>query len=98
MRKVNLQVIRPWIAKKVVELVGLEDEVVVEYAMGLLEDKQQPVRPIHIQDRCSCQLRCLQTPDPKKMQINLTGFLPLKKPALCIAHWSLRIERQDSAD
>lgn len=44
MRKVNLDVIRPWIAKKVVELVGLEDEVVVEYAMGLLEDKQQPVR------------------------------------------------------
>jgi serine/arginine repetitive matrix protein 1 len=43
MRKVNLQVIRPWIAKKVVELVGFEDEVVVEYAMGLLEDKQQPV-------------------------------------------------------
>lgn len=45
MRKVNLTVIRPWIAKKVVELVGFEDEVVVEYAMGLLEDKQQPVCP-----------------------------------------------------
>jgi hypothetical protein len=43
MRKVNLTVIRPWIAKKVVELVGFEDEVVVEYAMGLLEDKQEPV-------------------------------------------------------
>jgi len=56
MRKVNLQVIRPWIAKKVVELVGLEDEVVVEYAMGLLEDKQQPVRRIGIQDWCSNQL------------------------------------------
>lgn len=41
MRKVNLTVIRPWIAKKVVEFVGLEDEVVVEYAMGLLEDEQQ---------------------------------------------------------
>jgi serine/arginine repetitive matrix protein 1 len=43
MRKVNLTVIRPWIAKKVVELAGLEDELVVEYAMGLLEDKQEPV-------------------------------------------------------
>jgi hypothetical protein len=43
-RKVNLTVIRPWIAKKVVELVGFEDEVVVEYAMGLLEDESQPVR------------------------------------------------------
>ena len=44
MRKVNLTVIRPWIVKKVVELVGFEDEVVVEYAMGLLEDDSQPVR------------------------------------------------------
>lgn len=43
MRKVNLPVIRPWIAKKIVELIGFEDEVVVEYAMGLLEDEQQPV-------------------------------------------------------
>ena len=32
MRKVNLTVIRPWIVKKVVELVGFEDEVVVETA------------------------------------------------------------------
>jgi serine/arginine repetitive matrix protein 1 len=43
MRKVNLQVIRPWVAKTVVELVGFEDEVVIEYAMGLLEDQSQPV-------------------------------------------------------
>ena len=48
MRKVNLSVIRPWIVKKVVELVGFEDEVVVEYAMGLLEDDAQPVRPLSL--------------------------------------------------
>ena len=46
MRKVNLSVIRPWITKKIVELIGIEDEVVVEYAMGLLEDEQQPVHSI----------------------------------------------------
>ena len=46
MRKVNLAVIRPWIAKKIVELIGIEDEVVVEYAMGLLEDEQQPVHTL----------------------------------------------------
>lgn len=46
MRKVNLQLIRPWVVKKVVELVGMEDEVVIEYAMGLLEDQSQPVRSI----------------------------------------------------
>jgi serine/arginine repetitive matrix protein 1 len=42
MRKVELKVIRPWVAKKVIELVGFEDEVVIEYAMGLLEDDSQP--------------------------------------------------------
>ena len=44
MRKVNLQVIRPWVTKKVVELLGLDDELVVEYAMGLLEDESQTVK------------------------------------------------------
>jgi serine/arginine repetitive matrix protein 1 len=44
MHKVNLAVIRPWVAKKIVELVGFEDELVVEYAMGLLEDESQAVR------------------------------------------------------
>ena len=44
MRKVNINVLRPWVAKKIIELIGLEDEVVVEYAMGLLEDEQNPVR------------------------------------------------------
>jgi len=43
MRKVNLNVIRPWVAKKIVDLIGFEDEVVIEYAMGLLEDQSQPV-------------------------------------------------------
>ncbi|KAN0125559.1 hypothetical protein V8E52_000766 [Russula decolorans] len=78
MRKVNLQVIRPWVAKKVVELVGFEDEVLIEYAMGLLEDKSQP------------------TPDPKKMQINLTGFLTDSTPAFMVALWNLLIEAQAS--
>ncbi len=47
MRKVNLTVIRPWVVKKIIELVGFEDEVVVEYAMGLLEDDSQPVCVTH---------------------------------------------------
>ncbi|OCB90554.1 hypothetical protein A7U60_g2232 [Sanghuangporus baumii] len=78
MRKVNLQVMRPWIANKVTELVGFEDEVVVEYAMGLLEDPSQP------------------TPDPRKMQINLTGFLTAKTPEFMIALWKLLLEAQAS--
>jgi serine/arginine repetitive matrix protein 1 len=47
MRKVNLMVIRPWIAKKVVELFGFEDEVVVEYAMGFLGERVCVYLPQH---------------------------------------------------
>ncbi|KAM6503248.1 PWI domain containing protein, partial [Amanita muscaria] len=77
MRKVNLTVIRPWVAKKIVEIAGFEDEVVVEYAMGLLEDTQEPF------------------PDPRKMQINLTGFLTKDTPAFMSALWKLLVEAQE---
>ena len=43
MRKVKLEVMKPWIAKKVSELLGFEDEVVIEYVNGLLEDVGNPV-------------------------------------------------------
>jgi serine/arginine repetitive matrix protein 1 len=33
-----MQVIKPWITQKVVELLGGEDEVVVNYVFGLLEE------------------------------------------------------------
>lgn len=43
MRKVELSVMKPWIAKKVNELLGFEDEVVIEYVCGLLEDAANPI-------------------------------------------------------
>jgi serine/arginine repetitive matrix protein 1 len=45
-RKVELSVFKPWIAQKVVSLLGFEDEVVIEYVNGLLEDDASPVRLI----------------------------------------------------
>jgi serine/arginine repetitive matrix protein 1 len=44
LRKVNIQVLRPWIAKKVTEMIKFEDDVVVEYVFGMLEDRDVPVR------------------------------------------------------
>ena len=44
MRKVELSVMKPWIAKKTMDLLGFEDEVVIEYVSGLLEDEANPVR------------------------------------------------------
>ena len=43
MRKVELSVMKPWISDKIIELLGFEDEVVVEYVNGLLDDPTSPV-------------------------------------------------------
>lgn len=57
--KVDLDVLRPWVAKRVTDILGMEDEVVAEFVMN--------------------QLEADKTPDPKTMQINLTGFLNARK-------------------
>ncbi len=55
MRRVKLDVMKPWISKRLAEILGIEDDVVVEFVFNQLEDDKDP--------------------DPRKMQINLTGFL-----------------------
>ncbi|KAF7297568.1 PWI domain-containing protein [Mycena kentingensis (nom. inval.)] len=42
MRKVNLTVIQPWITKKIVELCGFEDDILIGYAIELLEESATP--------------------------------------------------------
>ncbi|KAI8841005.1 PWI domain-containing protein, partial [Chytriomyces cf. hyalinus JEL632] len=39
-KKVNLDVIKPWITKKVVELLGIEDEVLINYIFAMLEENK----------------------------------------------------------
>lgn len=37
MSKVNLDVIKPWITAKINEILGIEDDVVIEFIMSQLE-------------------------------------------------------------
>lgn len=39
MEKVKLDVLRPWISKKITEYLHIEDDVVVEFVYNQLEDK-----------------------------------------------------------
>lgn len=39
MTKVNLEVIKPWITQRVTEILGFEDDVVIEFIFNQLEDK-----------------------------------------------------------
>lgn len=38
-QKVNLDVMRPWIAEKITTLLGFEDEILIEFIISLLEAK-----------------------------------------------------------
>jgi len=43
MRKVKLEVLKPWITTRFTELNGLEDDIVSSMIIGLLEDKDNLV-------------------------------------------------------
>ncbi|KAG8387901.1 hypothetical protein BUALT_Bualt02G0069600 [Buddleja alternifolia] len=48
MTKVKMDVMRPWIAKRVTELIGFEDEVLINFIYGLLEGKAVNGKQIQI--------------------------------------------------
>ncbi|CAF2030621.1 unnamed protein product [Rotaria magnacalcarata] len=78
MLKVKLDVLKSWITKRLQELLGIEDDVVIEFVFNQLEDKN---------------------PDPKMMQINLTGFLGGSKARLFIGElWKHLASAQSSPD
>merc|ERR1712223_1368887 len=67
--RVKLDVLKPWIGKRVAEFIGMEDDVIVEFIFNQLEAKD---------------------PDPRKMQINLIGFLNGKNARIFMGElWKL---------
>jgi serine/arginine repetitive matrix protein 1 len=58
LQKISIDVLKPWITLKLNEILGMEDDVVVEYVFTQLEEREL---------------------NPKKMQINLTGFLNARR-------------------
>ncbi|CAD5206141.1 unnamed protein product [Bursaphelenchus okinawaensis] len=79
MSKVNLDVLKPWITAKLNQLLGMEDEVLINMVFVTLEETKDL--------------------DPKKLQINLTGFLNAKRAREFMGElWQLVIEAQGSED
>lgn len=76
MSKVNMQVMRPWIAERVEQLLGFEDDVLVEFVSDHLENERFP--------------------DPRKMQISLTGFLEKRARSFMAELWTLLLSAQES--
>lgn len=40
MKKVNLDVLKPWITERVTQILGTEDDVVIEFVFSQLEEKK----------------------------------------------------------
>jgi len=59
MDKVSLPVIKKWTADRILEILGFEDEILVQFVFNMLESAKKEK----------------QSPDPRVMQIQLTGFL-----------------------
>ncbi|PIK52296.1 putative serine/arginine repetitive matrix protein 1-like isoform X4, partial [Apostichopus japonicus] len=39
MSKVNLDILKPWITKRITELLGMEDDVLIEFIFNQLEEE-----------------------------------------------------------
>jgi len=77
MSKVKLDVLRPWISKKITDILHIEDDVVVEFVYNQLEEEKYPC--------------------PKKMQINMTGFLNGRNARQFMGElWALLLSAQES--
>ncbi|KAJ2718813.1 Serine/arginine repetitive matrix protein 1 [Coemansia sp. Benny D115] len=74
--KVNMEVIKPWISNEIINILGIEDEVLFEYIVNMLDESN--------------------TPDPKTMQVNLTGFLEGKTQGFMQSLWEVLLEAQES--
>ncbi|KAJ3283693.1 hypothetical protein HDU79_008844, partial [Rhizoclosmatium sp. JEL0117] len=62
MTKVNVAVIKPWISKKVVELLGLEDELLINYIFEMLDDPKKKIDPKELQISLTDFLGATHTP------------------------------------
>jgi len=81
MKKVSLDVIKPWIRKRICELMGLEDDIVIEYCISQLSEEQAPGAKL----------------DPKSLQLNLTPFMERKAKVFCSELWTHLLSAQESS-
>ena len=82
--KVNLDVMQRWIDARLRELLGFEDDVVVELVMNMLRQTT---------DAFSGQSKRV---DPQQLQVQLTGFLDRRAAPFVAELWKLLLDAQDS--
>ncbi|KAJ1862848.1 hypothetical protein LPJ73_000664, partial [Coemansia sp. RSA 2703] len=74
--KINMEVIKPWVGSKIRSTLGIDDEVLHEYIVGMLEESSRP--------------------DPRTMQVRLTGFMEDGASGFMDSLWRVLLEAQGS--
>lgn len=74
MTKVKLELLKPWITRRITNILGFEDEVVISLLFNMLETTKNP--------------------DPKDIQINLTGFLESNTKEFMSELWTMLLSAQ----
>ncbi|KAI4190295.1 MAG: hypothetical protein LQ346_004948 [Caloplaca aetnensis] len=95
MKKVNVEVMKKWIAGKISEVLGNEDDVVIELCFNLLEGSRF-VRILIPRIDNDTHTNISQQPDIKVLQIQLTGFLDKDTPKFCKELWTLCLSAQSN--
>jgi serine/arginine repetitive matrix protein 1 len=79
MSRVSIESLRPWVEKRITELIGNEDEIIYEYCIAQLE-AFDPVE---------------KSVDPREIQVNLEGFLGDESASRLMRElWKLMISAQ----
>jgi hypothetical protein len=81
-RKVNMEVMKTWMAQRITDVLGMEDEVTVDFAFELVNDKAG----------------ANFNPNIKLLQIKMQGFLGDEPSAkFCQELWDLMLSAQESS-
>lgn len=78
MEKISMPVIKRWITERITGILGFEDEVVIHFIFNLLERAKKEK----------------ESPDPRDMQISLTGFLERDARVFMGELWSHLVSAQ----
>lgn len=83
LRMINLEIIMPWITKRICELMGVEDDVVILFVKTQLEEGKKAQNGLI---------------NPKQMQVFLMGFLEKNTSLFMKELWQLLLSAQSRPD
>mmetsp|Transcript_21553 Transcript_21553/g.31328 ORF Transcript_21553/g.31328 Transcript_21553/m.31328 type:complete len:304 (-) Transcript_21553:210-1121(-) len=74
LKRVNLDIMSKWVTERLIELLGFEDDIVINLVINMIKAKD---------------------PDPRRMQMDITGFLEKKSGAFMEELWTLLVDAQE---